>query len=65
MFGRTGVGLHTAVFIILLGLFSVIAWFQPIERPASDVFWWLPIIFVLYLGVWGLVQYYLRRRHRT
>jgi L-asparagine transporter-like permease len=55
------VGLHSVVFALLLSIFTIIVLWMPIQTPAADVYIFLPVVFVLYLGIYWLVQ---RKRSR-
>jgi hypothetical protein len=56
------VAVHTAVFMLLLGLFTLIVYLLPIERSAGEVFQYLPPVFIIYLAIATLIQY---RRAKT
>jgi glucan phosphoethanolaminetransferase (alkaline phosphatase superfamily) len=50
--------IHGAVFLIMLGVCALISyWFLPIQDSAVDVFKWGVSIFVIYLGVFTLIQF--------
>ena len=63
------IGLHFGIFLILFAIFISVAYLMPENFLANRILFWLPLVFVLYLGIfmtgWAFRRMTSKRRKRS
>jgi uncharacterized membrane protein len=58
------VTLHAAAFLVMLGVFTIVALQVQFPTRAIDIYKWLPPVFALYLGGYHLFYIWRSRRQK-